>query len=366
MKKIVIFITILLLVSSYFIYKKLNPIELPPYLVEAVGRIDGDLISLNTKYPARIEKIDVNTGDFVKKGEIIAKLDSKEFNDKLKSVDYEIKAKQNEYDYTKVKVENNIKKAKTNYEIKQKEFQNINYEIKSLELIVKQDKKDEKRTQQLVNQKLEKPHSLELLKLKTKTDINKLNSLKIKKEILSKTLNIAKHDLNIAISSKDSLNALENSILALKSKKQELQTIIDELTLKSPVNGYIDTKVSNVGEVIGAGMSVVTIINPKSFYLKIYVDEINNGKIKIGDKAEIFLDSYPNKPILAKVSKIAKKAEFTPKDVAVRSDRITRVYEVHLKPLKNNKLLKLGLPGVGVILIDKGKLPTNLNQIPKL
>ena len=113
-------------------------------------------------------------------------------------------------------------------------------------------------------------------------------------------------------------------------------------------------------------MPIVSIIDPNSFYLSVFIDEINNGKIKLGDRAVIFLDAYPNKPISAVVSKIAKKAEFTPKDVAVRSDRITRVYEVRLKPIKPCKYFKLGLPATGVILISNGKLPKSLNEIPEL
>jgi len=47
----------LIIVSGYFIYQKLNPKSVPPYLVEAVGRIDADVVNLNTKYPGRILKL---------------------------------------------------------------------------------------------------------------------------------------------------------------------------------------------------------------------------------------------------------------------------------------------------------------------
>ena len=71
-KIIIAIIFILVAVSGFLIYKKLNPKEVPPYLVAAVGRIDGDDILINTKYPARVSEIYVDTGDFVKKGELIA------------------------------------------------------------------------------------------------------------------------------------------------------------------------------------------------------------------------------------------------------------------------------------------------------
>jgi len=356
----------LLIVSGYLIYKKLNPKPLPSYLVEAVGRIDADVVNLNTKYPARVVKLNVDTGDRVKKGDVVAVLDSKEFKDKLNSLNEEIKAKKEELALLQKDVNTSIKKAFLNIKIKEADLKALNAQIKSLENIIAQDKKDEKRIESLVRKNLAKEHELELARLKTKTDIQKLKASLANKEALLNGIEIAKKEFELAKASLKKVKAFQNGIKALEYKKEELKTMINELTLKSPVNGFIDTKISNIGEVVGAGMPVVSIIDDNSFYLKIYVDELTNGKIKLHQKAEIFLDSFPNRPIKAEVVKIAKRAEFTPKEVAVRSDRITRVYEVHLKPLKPSPYLKLGLPATGVILIGDGNLPNSLDELPKL
>jgi HlyD family secretion protein len=365
-KIIIAIIFILVAISGFLIYKKLNPKEIPPYLVAAVGRIDGDDILINTKYPGRVVNIYADTGDFVKKGQKLAVLDSKEFEEKLNSLLHTIKAKENEYNFTKTKIENSIQKASLAVKIKNDELKALEADIDALKKVINQDIKDEKRIAKLVKKNLAKEHELELARLKTKTDKDKLNALLAKKEALKKAVEIAKKDLNTAIASKENLKALKNAILALKAQRDEIKTMINELTLFSPVNGYVDTKIANKGEVVGAGMPVISVIDPHSFYLKIYVDELTNGKIHIGDKAEIFLDSFPDKPIKAVVSKIAKKAEFTPKEVEVRSDRITRVYEVRLKPLEECKYFKLGLPAIGVILTGRGELPKSLKELPEL
>ena len=365
-KIIIAIIFILVAISGFLIYKKLNPKEVPPYLVAAVGRIDGDDILINTKYPARVSEIYVDTGDFVKKGEKLAVLDSKEFEDKLNSISHTIAAKENEYNFTKAKIENSIQKAFLAVKIKNDELKALEADIDALKKVINQDVKDEKRIAKLVKKNLAKEHELELARLKTKTDKDKLNALLAKKQALKKAVEIAKKDLDTAIASKENLKALKNAILALKAQRDEIKTMINELTLTSPVNGYVDTKIANNGEVIGAGMPVMSVIDPHSFYLKIYVNELTNGKIHIGQKAEIFLDSFPNRPIKAVVSKITKRAEFTPKEVEVRSDRITRVYEVRLKPLKDCKYFKLGLPAIGVILTGRGELPKSLKELPSL
>ena len=368
MKKniLAILIIVLLVISGVLIYKKLNSKKLPPYLVEAVGVVDGDLVNINTKYPGRVVELNVDTGDEVKKGEIIAKLDDKEYIKKLNALNFEIKAKENELNFTTAKILKGIQIAKNAYEAKEKELKALDADINALKEVIKQDKKDEKRIASLVKRKMEKPHKLELAKLKTTTDIDKLNALLAKREALNKEIKIFKQKYEIALASKSNISALQNAINALKQKRDEVKVVLNELKIKSPINGYVDTKIANKGEVLGAGMPVVTLINPKSLYLKIYVNTIYTGKIKLGDKAEIFIDAYPDKPIEAVVSKIAKKAEFTPKEVAVRADRITRVYEVRLKPIKPNPLLKLGLPATGVILIGNGNLPKSLDELPEL
>ena len=368
MKKNILGILILglLLISGYLIFQKLNIKKVPPYLVEAVGVVDGDLINLNTKYPGRVIKLNIDTGDKVKKDEIIAKLDDKEYLKKLDALNFEIKAKNNELNFTSVKILKSIEIAKDAYLAKTYEIKGINSEINALKAVIVQDKRDEKRIASLVKRNMEKHHSLELARLKTKTDTDKLNSLFAKKEALKKEIEIFKKKYEIAVSSKDNIKALKNALNALKQKRDEIKVVLNDLSIKSPINGFVDTKIANIGEVLGAGMPIATLINPNNLYLKVYVNTIYTGKIHLGDKAEIFIDAYPNKPIKAIVNKIAKKAEFTPKEVAVKADRITRVYEIRLKPLIPNPLLKLGLPATGVVLIGNGSLPKSLNELPEL
>lgn len=74
-----IVIAVLLAIAGEMIYLKLHPKELPSNLVEGTGRMDGDLINLNVKYPGRIKKIFVDDGVAVKKGMIVAILKSKEY-----------------------------------------------------------------------------------------------------------------------------------------------------------------------------------------------------------------------------------------------------------------------------------------------
>ncbi len=371
------FILLLLIASSFMIYNKLNPKKLPPNLIEGVGRIDGDLINLNSKYPGRIEKINIEDGKKIKNGEIIAKISSKEYEAKKRGIlatieakKSELKAKEIELKITKEKLPENVKKAMEAIKAQKASLNELLKKIDSLNKIVEQDKKDFDRLKNLYSQNLIDKHSLEKSHLKLQIDQNRLKSLYDKKTQIISALNSSKSTLNQAKSTlkkiealKYAIEGLKNFINALYAQKEEIEVILNELTIKSPIDGFVIEKIANKGEVIGAGMPIATLIDPKTLYLKIFVDTINNGKIKIGDSAVIFLDAFPDRPIKAKVVRIAQKAEFTPKEVAVRSDRIQRVYAVHLKPIKPNHLLKLGIPAIGVISLDGKGLPKSLGHL---
>ena len=371
---------LLFAISAYFIYLKLNPKSLPPNLIVGTGRIDGDLVNLNTKYPGRVEKIAVEEGMKINKADIVAILGSKEKEAKREEILCKIEAasKEREARTTELEIAKRtlplaVEKAKLVLKTRMHQFEEIQKNTQSLEAVVEQDRKDYLRLKNLFEQKLVEKRKVELAKLKLVTDSKKLDAAKEKLKQTADAVKISENDLKNAQSMllkidvlQKTVEALGKNIDALKAVKKEIDSIISEMTIRSPVDGYVTRKIANAGEVVGAGMSIATIVSPENLYLKIFVDTLQNGKIKIGDKAVIFLDSHPHMPISAKVARVAQKAEFTPKEVSVRSDRIQRVFAVHLKPVKPNQLLKLGLPAVGIISIDGKNLPESLDEIPPI
>lgn len=375
-----ILIAVLFVIASVMIYVKINPKTLPANLVAATGKIDGDLITLNTKYPGRIKSINIREGEPIKKGEVIAVLSSKEQEKKLSVLQAEvhaaqegIKAMQEELTLTKRSVALNITKAKEALGIAKSQKAQLQNTLEAQKALLQQTKKDYERVQKLYEKKLIAKHKLELAKLKLTAESEKYQALQNKAKAATQAISIAQADYKLALAQKrktaalrDKITAQESRVKALVANKEELQVAINELTIKSPINGFVVEKIANVGEVLGAGMVVATLIDPQNLYLKVYVDTLTNGKIKIGDKAVIFLDAAPDKAIEAKVSAISANAEFTPKEVAVRSDRIQRVYGVHLTPLRVEALLKLGIPAVGVITTNGKDLPKALRDIPSI
>jgi len=389
-----ILVAVLVGISGYFIYIKINGKKLPEGLIASSGRIDGDLILINTKYPARVKDVFVDAGDSVAQKQIVATLTSEEFISKLKGLVEAIESLKNE----KLSFEQTIKASKMELKLLEKTLPNlvkikeddlktikktlssVKLKIKTVSFNFQQSKREYKRYKKLFQTKAITSEKFELVDLKYKITKQELESAKVDKEKLLSSINIAKTSLQIQKdnlkkidilkqnikASQTKLRSLGSKIKQLEANRDEVQAMIDELTLKSPIDGFVIEKIAHKGEVVGAGMGVVTLSDTKSYYLKLFIDTMNNGKIKIGDDAVIFLDSNPDKPIKAKVIQIAQKAEFTPKDVSVRSDRIQRVYAVRLKPLKYNPILKLGIPAIGIIGVDGTNLPNSLDEIPEI
>jgi HlyD family secretion protein len=382
MKKYGIYAVVVVLIfsASFLIYKQLNPIKLPSNLIAASGSVDGDLIALNTKYAGRIESVFVEDGQPIKRGERVAVLQSDEDMAQLRSIDQSVASAESSLvaleqnaKVTKESIPLEIQKASDALGIATAQKKELEDSLGTLKEQMAQDERDLARNTQLFEKNLISQQSFEYMKLKAANSKNAYGSQLQRLSQAQKNIEIARSNLALSNSQTSKIAALDaqvqsaiKNISALKATKEKEQIMIDNMTLKSPVDGFVVEKVANVGEVLNSGMVVATLIDPNSLYLKIFVDTLQNGKIKVGDKAVIFLDAAPNAPIDAVVSRVAQSAEFTPKEVSVQSDRIQRVYAVYLKPLHVNPLLKLGVPAIGVVSLDGQGLPTSLSHIPKI
>jgi HlyD family secretion protein len=123
-------------------------------------------------------------------------------------------------------------------------------------------------------------------------------------------------------------------------------------TLNCPVDGVVLSKNVEPGEYVAAGTPIVTLANLKKPWLRVYIPEPDLGKVKIGQKAVVRADAYPNKQFEGRVSFISSEAEFTPKSVQTDKERVKLVYRVKID-LENPDLeLKPGMPADAELLAE--------------
>ncbi|TYB30622.1 MAG: efflux RND transporter periplasmic adaptor subunit [Candidatus Mcinerneyibacterium aminivorans] len=155
------------------------------------------------------------------------------------------------------------------------------------------------------------------------------------------------------------INAKSNYRIAganLNKTKKEIEIIkkqIDDCTVQAPVDGTITEKMYERGELISKGAVLYTISDLQKLEVYIYVPEKDLGKIKIGGEAGVYSDTYPDRKFAGKIYHIAEEAEFTPKNVQTKEDRVKQVFKVKIKVENEDKILKPGMPCDVVINLNE-------------
>jgi HlyD family secretion protein len=119
---------------------------------------------------------------------------------------------------------------------------------------------------------------------------------------------------------------------------------LDLIIVKSPINGVVMTRNIEPGEVIQSGMIAMTIAQLDQLTITVYVPEDKYGQINLGDHALLSVDSFPGETFEAAVTRIADRAEYTPRNVQTKEDRQTTVYGIQLSVKDPENRLKPGMP----------------------
>jgi multidrug resistance efflux pump len=129
-----------------------------------------------------------------------------------------------------------------------------------------------------------------------------------------------------------------------RSNLENLQVQLDMLVVRSPIDGVIMTRSIHPGEVIQPGLAALTLGQLEKLTITVYIPEDQYGIIALGDAASLKTDSFPNDIFEAVVTRIADRAEYTPRNVQTKEERQTTVYGVELSVSDPEGKLKPGMP----------------------
>ncbi len=162
----------------------------------------------------------------------------------------------------------------------------------------------------------------------------------------------------------DDINGLvdlnEKMIDAVVSKKQnvldqingvgiqveQIEELITKCLLKNPSNGTVMVKYSEQGELAVMGKPLYKLADIKNIKLKAYISGAQLPDVKLGDEVEVLYDKNKteNHVTRGKVVWISSTAEFTPKTIQTKEERVNLVYAIKVL-VKNDGSLKIGMPG---------------------
>src|ERR1035437_6031604 len=133
------------------------------------------------------------------------------------------------------------------------------------------------------------------------------------------------------------------------SRKASVNEQIRRCTITSPLKGTVIEKYSEAGEITAAGKPLVKIADLSVIKLKVFVSGAQLGKIKTGQKCTVRIDNGEKgfSSFTGTISYISEKAEFTPKIIQTKEERVVLVYAVNIDVI-NDGTLKSGMPGEAI------------------
>ena len=141
--------------------------------------------------------------------------------------------------------------------------------------------------------------------------------------------------------------AYDQSQKAIEQAKANISLLdaqIAKLTVFAPMDGVILTRNVEPGEFVQPGATALTMADLSNITITVYVPEDRYGQIKLGQQAEVQVDSFPGETFNAEVIHIADQAEFTPRNVQTVEGRSSTVYAIKLKVINTEGKLKIGMP----------------------
>jgi HlyD family secretion protein len=151
--------------------------------------------------------------------------------------------------------------------------------------------------------------------------------------------------------------ATEEEIAIAEAQVEQAQAALDallvqreKLTIVAPVGGLVLERSVHEGELAAPGATLLTLGDLDDVTLTVYVPEDRLGRVFIGQRVEVRVDSFPGRTFEGVVVAIAQEAEFTPRNVQTQEERVNMVFAVDVSIPNADHALKPGLPADAEIL----------------
>jgi HlyD family secretion protein len=282
--------------------------DMPEGIVKTNGRLEATQVDVSAKYSGRLAAVNVNEGDEVTAGQVVATISSPETEAQLRGAQAQV-----------LKAKKSLAEA--------------------IAIIA------------------QRTSDLDF----TRTDFDRGKMLIDKGHIAQQMLDQRRNKFEAAeaayVAANAQRDAAEAAVKAAEADVERLQAILVDLVLVSPRSGRVQYRLARAGEVVSAGQRVLTILDLKDVYMTIYLPADVAGQLTLGDEARVILDPLQQNVFPATISFVATDAQFTPKSVETAEERQKLMFRVKLQgdPAvldKYHSAVKTGVRGLGFVRTD--------------
>jgi HlyD family secretion protein len=344
------------------------------------GRIEGTEVAIGTKLPGRISKVLVHEGQEVHANDPLVELEASDLQATLEQAQANVsQARHNlensteqifrsEEQLAKAEIGLALVRLQTDLNIKQSTAA-----VKEAEAAVDQARalRDKTQTEFDHADKLQRANAasdleytfahnglqaqeaglrMAQLRLEQARDAQKIAESRVSE------IKMQEHDIAVLKSTvrqaKAGVGIAQAQLQAAQASERICQIQLKDTKILAPCDGMIVSRVSEPGEVVSAGSTVLVVVDFDQLYLKGFLPNNQYSQVKLTDPARISLDAFPDKTFDAKVTKINQQAEFTPKTVDTPQQRVKLVFGLELQVENKSRLFRPGMPADAVIKVD--------------
>jgi len=135
-----------------------------------------------------------------------------------------------------------------------------------------------------------------------------------------------------------------------QAQSNVLRTQTAHQVLYSPLEGVVLDQVLYEGELAAPTATILVVASLDAVRLTVYVPVNQVGQIDLGQPVQVWVDGYPDRVFLGRVSRIGDKPQFTPRNIATREERQNTVYAVQIDLENPDRSLKPGMPADAVFV----------------
>ncbi|HBP6834787.1 TPA: HlyD family efflux transporter periplasmic adaptor subunit [Pseudomonas aeruginosa] len=315
------------------------------------GRIEATEVDVAAKLPGRVAEIKVDEGDFVKAGEIVARMDTQVLEAQLAQAQAQVRQAENaKLTATSLVAQRESEKSTAQAVVAQRQA----------ELTAAQ--KRFTRTEALVKRNALPQQQLDDDRATLQSAQAALSAAR--SQVISAQAAIE--------AGRSQVIEAQSAIEAAKASVARLQADIDDSLLKAPRNGRVQYRVAQPGEVLPAGGKLLNMVDLADVYMTFFLPSTQAGRVGLGQEVRLVIDAVPDYVIPAKVSYVASVAQFTPKTVETANEREKLMFRVkaRLDPALLEKYItyvKTGVPGMAYLRLDpEVEWPANLQiKVPQ-
>ncbi len=296
------------------------------------GTIENDHFSAMTSISGKILEVNVEEGDHIKAGTLIAKLDTKLLNIELDRLKANLKIANANLDH----LFNGTRDEELN-----QIHQQINQQKKQIGILQEQlnhSVDSYNKSKALFESGAVSAQDLDNSKLAKDSAILKRDQANSQKKLLEEKLALA-----LEGATDEQLEAAQAQVEMAEFAIEAVRENINNSKIEASQSGVVENVFYNLGEQYQMMSKFAKIADVDNLKVRIYVEELNMHKISVGDKIQVKVDYDPTAVIEGVVEFISSEGEFTPKNLESRENRQEVVYETRIRIAQAGSELKPGM-----------------------